>query len=396
MLWRCVSPYGLDYSNLSTTYRANESIMSAAASTEALQLAKDLWRQVKGGTAETAALPCQERCRQILQSLCLVIDKAPAFKMEVLVKTLTTAQKAFRVQKRRCANTNAAKSWQELLDMSQRLLSTVHKKQQNVDRGSGSDDAADDGTADQDTATTGLPSSVGVYLQRLQKQRKELYKNPPALPPSPAVVVQDATVGPPVRNKKTNELTFATGQDETLSAQLKLFHPNRTPAEILQGGAFGGTYFRSIWSAVTNEQYAPKQVLRDTVDKNWIAALDTKTMLTSQMYSQHVNKWKSKCGGSLGMWESSGWISDADPYGWFQWYCRFYQGRRCSDDKRQISRWTGIAGLKGRFKSQLCNKIIAANTKPDDAKISPVIRQTLWHWGLEITEDVLDKHRKRK
>ena len=46
-------------------------------------------------------------------------------------------------------------------------------------------------------------------------------------------------------------------------------------------------------------------------------------------------KYKAKCGsGGLGVWESNGWMSDVDPYGWFQWYCRFYQGRRCSDDQR--------------------------------------------------------------
>lgn len=98
---------------------------------------------------------------------------------------------------------------------------------------------------------------------------------------------------------------------------------------------------------------------------------------------------------ALGMWESSGWISDADPYGWFQWYCRFYQGRRSSDDARQIARWKGVAGIKGRFRSQLCNKIIAAGAKADDVSISPVIRQTLWHWGLEINEKVVEMHENR-
>jgi hypothetical protein len=54
------------------------------------------------------------------------------------------------------------------------------------------------------------------------------------------------------------------------------------------------------------------------------------------------------------------------------------------------------AGVKGRFRSQLCNKIIAAGARAEDARISPVIRQTLLHWGLEITEHVLEMHRKRK
>mmetsp|Transcript_10892 Transcript_10892/g.16592 ORF Transcript_10892/g.16592 Transcript_10892/m.16592 type:complete len:100 (-) Transcript_10892:225-524(-) len=95
------------------------------------------------------------------------------------------------------------------------------------------------------------------------------------------------------------------------------------------------------------------------------------------------------------MWESSGWIADSDPYGWFQWYCRFYSGRRCGDDARQIGRWCKSAGMKGRFRSQLCNKVMKAGTVAGDERISPVIRQTLLHWGLEVTEDVLEKHKRR-
>ena len=53
------------------------------------------------------------------------------------------------------------------------------------------------------------------------------------------------------------------------------------------------------------------------------------------------------------------------------------------------------AGPKGRFRSQLCNKILAANTSHDDRSISPVIRQTMLHWGLDITPQVLEQHRKR-
>ena len=50
-------------------------------------------------------------------------------------------------------------------------------------------------------------------------------------------------------------------------------------------------------------------------------------MIYSSIYDEGVNTYKVKCGGSLEMWETSGWITEQDPYGWFMWYCRFYLGR---------------------------------------------------------------------
>ena len=66
-------------------------------------------------------------------------------------------------------------------------------------------------------------------------------------------------------------------------------------------------------------------------------------------YDATVNTYKVKCGGDLEMWESSGWIKEVDPYGWFMWYCRFYLGRRCEDDERQIGRWKNCTGPKGKM-----------------------------------------------
>ena len=154
---------------------------------------------------------------------------------------------------------------------------------------------------------------------------------------------------------------------------------------MLRRGSFGGTYFRSIESAVTNRRYAARDALASTVPAAWIAGLDAA-----------VNKWRVKCGGSLGMWESSGWISALDPYGAFQWYCRFFEGRRSSDDARQIARFLGVMGPTGRFRTQLMNKCLAARAAHDDAKVSPVIRQSLQHWAYELTEDDLQAHKKKK
>lgn len=167
----------------------------------------------------------------------------------------------------------------------------------------------------------------------------------------------------------------------------------------MRGGAFGGTYFRDITSSVTGISYVGKDVVEETLHPSWYNSLDIGKFLTSQKYDSTINRNGAKCGASLGTWESSGWISDVDPYGWFQWYCRFYKGRRCDDDERQIKRWAALAGEKGRFRSQLSTKIVGAGCDQeavDDQTISPVVRQTLWHWGLELTLEQIMAHKKRK
>ena len=319
-------------------------------------------------------------------------------------KTLGKAIKAFKRHKR--TEQSSSSSWNSLLDQSQLIVKrwkqtaeteaqtrTKAAKQKNAKLAPSSSSSSSSSVNKE-----GLPKTVAEYRKRLVQHNKDLYKDPPVLP-LPTIAIDDATYGEPKRNKKTGELTFVPGQnyDEKTNALLRNdFRPNRTPQEVLRAGSFGGTYFRAIVSGVTNTKYNPATVLENTVHPSWIDGLDQSTMLTNATYKAAVNKFGVKCGGSLGMWESSGWISNADPYGWFQWYCRFYQGRRCDDDARQISRWCKSAGPRGRFRSQLCNKIMAANTHCGDRSISPVIRQTLLHWGLEITEHVLEQHKKRK
>ena len=108
------------------------------------------------------------------------------------------------------------------------------------------------------------------------------------------------------------------------------------------------------------------------------------------------------------MWEDSGWMRDVDPYGWFQWYTRFFRGRRCEDDERQLARGMACFGPKGRWRGNLCGKVLASlaadphhrktiETETENAAISPVIRQTLQHWGYKLTaEHVTSFQKKRK
>uniref|UniRef100_A0A673HST7 Zgc:113208 n=1 Tax=Sinocyclocheilus rhinocerous TaxID=307959 RepID=A0A673HST7_9TELE len=160
------------------------------------------------------------------------------------------------------------------------------------------------------------------------------------------------------------------------------FTPNMTPKEVLQAGSFGGTYFRAIYSSVTKQHY--KDVWQE-IPKDWLDGLNISKQVASSTYRENVNTYNVKCGGSLEMWESSGWIVPQDPYGWFQWYCRFYQGRRTEDDARQISRWDKCAGVKGRWRQNLITKVVRSGCAYDNPSVSPVVRQTLQHWGYKLT-----------
>ena len=95
----------------------------------------------------------------------------------------------------------------------------------------------------------------------------------------------------------------------------------------------------------------------------------------SNYYDASVKKYGVNCGTSLRFWENKGWIHPIDPYSWFQWYVRYWLGRRCVDDKRQINRWKRIVT---RFKGKLVKMIIDANSRFDDYSISPKIRQILY------------------
>ena len=143
------------------------------------------------------------------------------------------------------------------------------------------------------------------------------------------------------------------------------FRPNIAPIEVIKKGAFGGTYFRDIYSVITNKWY-----------KN----------SCSNYYDASVNKYGVKCGTSLRFWENKGWIHSIDHYGWFRWYFRYMLGRRSVDDKRQIARWKRIVT---RFNGKLVKMIKDVSSRFDYYSRSPKIRQILLHWGYELSESDL-------
>lgn len=235
------------------------------------------------------------------------------------------------------------------------------------------------------------PLTLEIYRKRLEDQQKyydhkpgtrsvdNCLQDPPTMPP---VVIVHPKFQPVPERSADGHFSFPDFPE---------FKPNLTPKQILQAGSFGGTYYRDIVSAVTGIRYKGKDVIKE-FPGDWLEGLCVEDMVLSPDYRKTVNKYGVSCGGSLGMWETSGWISAIDPYGWFQWYCRFFLGRRSSDDVRQVDRWLKGQGPKGRWRLQLMNKIIKSRAKFDDPKVSPVIRQVLLHWGYELSSADLEAY----
>lgn len=164
------------------------------------------------------------------------------------------------------------------------------------------------------------------------------------------------------------------------------FTPNLSPRDIFKLGSFGGTYWRPIHSSVTSKNY--KNAHRKLPASWWEGIPEDQ--LSSAQYCTAVNKYRVKVGTSLEDWEHRHWITATDPYGWVQWYCHFFHGRRTADDERQIERWEGLAGKTGRFRKWLVTQIDKQDGAWNDADISPKIRQTLQHWGYTLTKRDFD------
>jgi hypothetical protein len=120
--------------------------------------------------------------------------------------------------------------------------------------------------------------------------------------------------------------------------------------------------------------------------------------LSQSTYDKKINKYGVKVGTTLEFWEEKGWIKKLHPYGWVHWYCDFFSGKRCPDDERQIKRWKGLAGHRGRFMRFLVTQILKKGTKKDwnNPEISPKIRQVLQHWGYKLTQKDFNNEIKRR
>jgi hypothetical protein len=133
------------------------------------------------------------------------------------------------------------------------------------------------------------------------------------------------------------------------------FTPDLTPKEMLELGVFGGKYMTDC---------------RDEFPKSWF----THAKLSPERRDPGLNCFGVDASQPLSEWRKKGWIYPKDPRGWFQWYCRYYMGRRCPDDERQIERWKAMRRHIAQLRKH-CRK--------GDIRCRRRQRQALLHWAYD-------------
>ena len=136
----------------------------------------------------------------------------------------------------------------------------------------------------------------------------------------------------------------------------KLFKPQLTPKEMLELGVFGGSYFKD-------------KEMRE-FPKSWF-----KKAKLSKSFDVELNRFKIKSGLPREEWIKKGWIFELDPLGWFQWYCRYSNGRRVKGmDEVQIQRWLNFTRHV---------KAIAKNCEKNDLSCRRRQRQAILQWAYD-------------
>ncbi|MGF7159614.1 hypothetical protein FHS85_001233 [Rhodoligotrophos appendicifer] len=134
------------------------------------------------------------------------------------------------------------------------------------------------------------------------------------------------------------------------------FAPELTPKEMLALGVFGGKYMTDG---------------RDEFPSSWF----TQAKLASGRRDPNLNFYGVDASQPLSVWRQKGWLSEEDPRGWFQWYCRYFMGRRLDqEDRRQIGRWRAIRRHIGQ---------IVKNCEPGELTCRKRQRQALLHWAYD-------------
>jgi hypothetical protein len=133
------------------------------------------------------------------------------------------------------------------------------------------------------------------------------------------------------------------------------FTPELTPKQMLALGVFGGKYMTDC---------------RREFPADWFA----RARLCPERHDPRLNYFGVNASQTLAVWRRHDWLRPQDPRGWFQWYCRYYSGRRGPDDGRQIRRWRAIARHAAAIRK---------NCEPRDLECRRRQRQALLHWAYD-------------
>ena len=134
------------------------------------------------------------------------------------------------------------------------------------------------------------------------------------------------------------------------------FEPELTPTEMLRLGVFGGKYMTDC---------------RREFPKSWF----TRAKLSPERRDPKLNFFGVDASQPLSFWRKKGWLHRDDPRGWFQWYCRYYMGRRMpEEDARQVKRWK----LMKRHIAQ-----VRRHCERGDLTCRKRQRQALLHWAYD-------------
>jgi hypothetical protein len=133
------------------------------------------------------------------------------------------------------------------------------------------------------------------------------------------------------------------------------FKPDLTPQQMLEMGVFGGKYLTDCRKEFPSQWFENAKLSPGGADKN-------------------LNFFGVSASKPLSYWQEKGWIRSQDPRGWFQWYCRYYMGRRSEDDARQIGRWKAMTRHIGQIRK---------NCVKGDLLCRPRQRQALLHWAYD-------------
>lgn len=136
------------------------------------------------------------------------------------------------------------------------------------------------------------------------------------------------------------------------------FKPDLMPQEMLALGVFGGVYMRDCVKEFPKDWFINAKFQNED----------------SYKHDAGLNFFKVNASQPLSVWQKKSWIYKDDPRGWFQWYCRYYFGRRCPDDERQIKRWKAMARHIAQVKK---------NCRVGDFFCRPRQRQALLHWAYD-------------